>query len=85
MVRVLVMALALLLAFPLGDVPGDIVAEVVKVSDGDTIRILWDGQDYPVRYIGVDTPEVYFGLQCYGREASQANKDMVKRQLVRLL
>ena len=85
MYRVLVTALALLLAFPLGDVPADVLVEVVKVSDGDTIRILWDGQDYPVRYIGVDTPEVYFGLQCYGREASQANKDLVKDQTVRLV
>ena len=30
---------------------------MVAVTDGDTIRVLLQGQEYPVRYIGIDTPE----------------------------
>ncbi len=31
--------------------------EVVKVVDGDTIRLMIDGNSTPVRLIGIDTPE----------------------------
>ena len=31
---------------------------VVAVTDGDTIRVLLEGQEYSVRYIGMDTPEM---------------------------
>ena len=31
---------------------------VVAVTDGDTIRVLLQGQEYPLRYIGMDTPEM---------------------------
>ncbi len=34
-------------------------AEVVRVSDGDTVRILLDGTEESVRLIGVDTPEKF--------------------------
>jgi hypothetical protein len=34
------------------------VATVVKVVDGDTIRVDIDGVEYPVRYIGIDAPEI---------------------------
>lgn len=30
---------------------------VTRIVDGDTIRVEIDGVDYPVRYIGMDTPE----------------------------
>ena len=42
-------------------------ARVTKVTDGDTIRL---GNLGPVRLIGIDTPEVYGGVECFGREAS---------------
>ena len=32
------------------------VATVASVTDGDTIRVMLDGQNLPVRYIGIDTP-----------------------------
>ena len=34
-------------------------AEVLKVSDGDTVHILLEGTDESVRLIGVDTPEKF--------------------------
>lgn len=42
-------------------------ARVTKNTDGDTLRLSGIGR---VRLIGVDTPEVYGGVECYGREAS---------------
>ena len=30
---------------------------VTEIGDGDTIKVLIDGQIYPVRYIGIDLPE----------------------------
>jgi micrococcal nuclease len=55
-------------------------AVVTNVVDGDTIDVLIDGQEYRVRYIGVDTPETVHptrGEEPYGREASEYNKTLV--------
>jgi micrococcal nuclease len=40
---------------------------VERVVDGDTVVLAGLGK---ARIIGVDTPEVYGGVECYGREAS---------------
>jgi micrococcal nuclease len=32
-------------------------ATLLRVVDGDTVRVMLDGEDTPVRYIGIDTPE----------------------------
>ena len=42
-------------------------ASVTRVVDGDTIELSGLGKS---RLIGVDTPEVYGGAECFGREAS---------------
>ena len=47
---------------------------VTGVTDGDTVKLAGLG---PSRLIGVDTPEVYFGVECYGAEASAFTKDNV--------
>ena len=38
----------------------DFFARVVKVSDGDTIRVLWDDRDFtfPIRFIDTESPEL---------------------------
>ena len=46
-------------------------ARVVGVTDGDTIELSRLGA---VRLIGVDTPEVYGGVECFGRAASDFTK-----------
>jgi micrococcal nuclease len=46
-------------------------ARVVSVADGDTIELTRLGK---TRLIGVDTPEVYFGVECFGRRASDFTK-----------
>lgn len=40
---------------------------VERVSDGDTVRLIGLGR---VRLIGVDTPEVFGHVECFGRAAS---------------
>jgi endonuclease YncB( thermonuclease family) len=46
-------------------------ARVTKVVDGDTIDVrLANGKKKRVRMIGIDTPEVYGGLECGGKKAS---------------
>ena len=42
-------------------------ARVTKHTDGDTLWLSGIGK---VRLIGMDTPEVYFEVECFGREAS---------------
>ncbi|MBA3261637.1 MAG: thermonuclease family protein [Thermoleophilaceae bacterium] len=48
--------------------PGDrVAARVTEHTDGDTLWLSGIGK---VRLIGVDTPEVYGEVECFGREAS---------------
>ena len=63
-------------------------AKVVRVVDGDTIRVSLDGRVERVRYIGIDTPEsVKPGtpVQCYAKRASAANAALVAGRSVRLV
>lgn len=45
-------------------------ATVTRIVDGDTINVDIGGQPEKVRILFVDTPEVYGGVECGGREAS---------------
>ena len=47
--------------------PGRASARVTKHTDGDTLWLSGIGK---VRLIGVDTPEVFSGVECYGRRAA---------------
>lgn len=48
-------------------------AVVVRVTDGDTLRVrLANGNEKDVRILGIDTPEVYPQLECGGKEATAA-------------
>jgi micrococcal nuclease len=58
---------------------------VARVVDGDTIELA-NGQK--VRYLGMDTPETVNPkkpVQCFGKEASNYNKNLVGGQYVRLV
>jgi len=59
--------------------PGTVT--VTRVIDGDTI-VIDSGQR--VRYIGIDTPEVYPEREAYGMESWQANRGLVEGKEVRL-
>jgi micrococcal nuclease len=49
---------------------------VTGVVDGDTIELSGIGD---VRLIGADTPEVYGGAECYGREATAFTRRTLER------
>lgn len=57
-------------------------ARVLRVVDGDTIDVDIGGKTYRVRYIGIDTPEVYGQIEYYGREASAKNRELVEGKIV---
>ncbi len=78
-----------------GDRPGDdeglsglaVNARVVRVVDGDTIRVRLRDSTQTVRYIGVDTPETVKPgepVECFGKPASEFNRRLVAGRLVRL-
>lgn len=61
-----------------------VFAKVERVVDGDTIT-LETGET--VRYIGIDTPETVHrkkSVMCYGKEASEINKQLVEGKTVEL-
>ena len=47
---------------------------VDHVVDGDTIYLTNGAK---VRLVQIDTPEVYFGVECYGRQASAITKRLL--------
>lgn len=58
--------------------------KVAHVVDGDTIKL---SNDQVVRYIGIDTPETVDPrkpVQCFGKEASDKNRELVEGKEVRL-
>lgn len=57
-------------------------AQVVRVVDGDTIEVTFDGTVERVRYIGIDTPEV--NARC-ADEATRANEELLGEDDVRLV
>src|SRR5262249_51989959 len=61
---------------------------VVRVVEGDTIRLQLGDRTEGVRYIGIDTPEsVKPGtpVQCYAKRAAAANAVLVAGREVRLV
>jgi micrococcal nuclease len=63
-------------------------AQVLRVVDGDTIRVRLDGRTERVRYIGVDTPESVkpdTPVQCFAKRAAAANAALVAGRSVRLV
>lgn len=73
-------------AKPKGEVSGVATSEatVKRVVDGDTIE-LTDGRK--LRYIGIDTPETKDPRRpvgCFGKEASDKNKEIVEGKEARL-
>lgn len=60
------------------------VATVAGVIDGDTITLT---DKRKVRYIGIDTPETRHpikGVECFGKEASLKNKNLVLGKTIRM-
>ena len=66
------LSLVLIPAAPSATEPA--VYRIDHVTDGDTV-VLSNGQR--VRLVQIDTPEVYFGTECYGRQASATTKRLL--------
>lgn len=76
-------------------------AQVTRVVDGDTIKVLItartegpgaglarEGEEYDVRLVGIDTPESVkpdSPVECFGLEASAATSALLEDQTVRLV
>lgn len=61
--------------------------KVTKVTDGDTIHIVTEGQNEIVRLIGINTPETVDPrrtIECFGKEASDRMKEIAQGAIVRL-
>ena len=71
------------------EAPGaTLTGRVVRVVDGDTIRVALAGRVERVRYVGIDTPEsVKPGtpVECYAHRAASENARLVARRRVRLV
>jgi micrococcal nuclease len=59
--------------------------QVVRVVDGDTVRVTLNGVEEPVRLIGLNTPETVAPnrpVECFGREASQRAHELLDDQVM---
>jgi micrococcal nuclease len=69
------------------DAPPVLLGQVVDVIDGNTIRVALGGRAETVRYIGIDTrqtDQTPKSPEPGGRDAADANRELVARQQVRL-
>lgn len=88
----IVVAIVIAICLPNNDAsqiltPTENLARVTRVIDGDTIEVDIDGAVYKVRYIGIDTPETVHPsepVECFGKEASEKNRQLVEGKLVGL-
>jgi endonuclease YncB( thermonuclease family) len=72
----LAVAAALVLApAAFGAAPAAHVYRIARVIDGDTV-VLTTGAH--VRLVQIDTPEVYFSAECWGRQASAETKRLLE-------
>ena len=61
---------------------------VVRVVDGDTIRVQARGFETAVRLLGIDTPETRAPgepIECYGPQATRRAKELLDGKAVRLV
>ena len=74
-------------SYPVEDFTGDTAYKVVRVIDGDTVKIDDNGKATNVRLIGVDTPETVHPnkpVEAYGKEASNFTKNLLLGESVYL-
>ncbi len=57
--------------------------QVVSVTDGDTIRVMYNGVSTPVRFIGIDAPEIN-SQDCYAQEAKDYLETLLLNKKIKL-
>ncbi len=78
---------AMSVSYPVEDFTGDTAYKVVRVIDGDTVKIDYNGKATNVRLIGVDAPETGHPskpVEAYGKEASNFTKNLLLGESVYL-
>jgi endonuclease YncB( thermonuclease family) len=55
-------------------------ARIIRVVDGDTVDVRLNGHKRRVRLLGINTPEVYGGVECGGKKASASLKRLLPRR-----
>ena len=73
--------------YPVEDFSSDTDYKVLRVIDGDTVKIDYNGKATNVRLIGVDTPETVHPnkpVEAYGKEASNFTKNLLLGESVYL-
>ena len=65
-----------------GAARADFVGRVVKVSDGDTLTVLFERKEIKVRLQSIDAPEL---KQPYGRRAQQSLTELCAARTVRVV
>ncbi len=77
-----------LLPAPVASQDDSATVQVIRVIDGDTIRVCCVfGDQVTVRYIGINTPETKHPtkeVELFGKKASEANRKLVDGKTVRL-
>src|SRR6476646_2459502 len=67
---------AALVVTPAEATPSIHVFRIARVVDGDTVDLTNGAK---IRLVQIDTPEVYFSAECYGRAASAITKQLLPR------
>ena len=70
----------MLVSYPVEDFRADTAYKVMRVIDGDTVKIDYNGKATNVRLIGVDTPETVHPnkpVEAYGKESSNFTKNLL--------
>ena len=73
--------------YPVEDFTADIAYKVVKVIDGDTVKLNYNGKVTSFRLIGVDTPETvhpHKPVEAFGKEASEFTRNLLLGESVYL-
>jgi len=67
--------------------PSSQLYQVVKVTDGDTLKLSINGRNETIRLVGINTPETVDprrSVECFGQQASQYMKSLVSGKMLRL-
>ena len=74
--RIIVAFVAVLLAtaLPAGAARSGTLGRIDHVADGDTVDLTNGAK---IRLVQIDTPEVYFAPECYGKQASAITKGLL--------
>ena len=78
---------AMPVSYPVEDFTAGTAYKIVRVIDGDTVKIDYNGKATNVRLIGVDTPETVHPskpVEAYGKEVSNFTKNLLLGESVYL-